>query len=93
MHYECVKWKDRSRRLTKNTLLFVGRAWRIELMFSNTGFRKTDLMGKLGKQRLGEEKGSRCQEESLSVNKLVRSRHVGGLSHLIIGIAEIDKII
>ena len=50
-------------------------------------------MDKLGKQRLGEEKGSRCQEERLSVNKLVRSRHVGGLSHLIIGIAEIDKII
>ena len=50
-------------------------------------------MDKLGKQRLGEEKGSRCQEESLSASKLVHSRCVGGLSHLIIGIAEIDKII
>ena len=62
-------------------------------MFSNTGFRKTDLMDKLGKQRLGEEKGSRCQEDSLSASRFVHSRRVGGLSHLIIGIAEIDKII
>lgn len=50
-------------------------------------------MDKLGKQKLGEEKSSRCREESLSASKLIHSQHVGGLSHLIVGIAEIDKII
>lgn len=71
----------------------MGHVWRIELMFSNAGLRKTDLMHKQGKQRLGKGKGGRCQVESLSASELVHSPLVVGLSHLIMGITETDNVI
>lgn len=71
--------------------IFMQHVWRDELKFLSTSLRKTDLIEKLGKKKLGEGKGSRYHVKKhawRSVDKHPHCQSAGELGHLIIQIVS-----